>query len=82
VNKAPISWYSKRQNTVESSTFGSEFVAMKTAVEQIQALRLKLRWMGEGTKRFPSYQFCFSGCSDRGRLEFSFCLVNGSIMLS
>jgi hypothetical protein len=50
VNKAPISWYSKWQNTVESSTFGSEFVAMKTAVEQIQALRLKLRWMGEGTK--------------------------------
>jgi len=46
VNKAPISWYSKRQATVESSTFGSEFVAMRTAVEQIQALRLKLRWMG------------------------------------
>ena len=46
LNKAPISWYSKRQNTVESSMFGSEFVAMKTAVEQLQALRLKLRWMG------------------------------------
>jgi len=29
VNKAPIIWYSKRQNTVESSTFGSEFVAMR-----------------------------------------------------
>jgi len=28
VNKAPIVWYSKRQNTVESSTFGSEFVAL------------------------------------------------------
>ena len=26
--------------------FGSEFVAMKIAVEFIQALRLKLRWMG------------------------------------
>jgi hypothetical protein len=46
LNKAPISWCSKRQNTVELSTFGSEFVAMRTAVEQIQALRLKLRWMG------------------------------------
>jgi len=28
LNKAPIVWYSKRQNTVESSTFGSKFVAM------------------------------------------------------
>jgi hypothetical protein len=28
VNRAPIIWYSKRQNTVETSTFGSDFVAM------------------------------------------------------
>ena len=33
VNHAPIVWYSKRQNTVETCTFGSEFIAMKTAVE-------------------------------------------------
>jgi hypothetical protein len=46
LQKAPISWYSKRQNTVESSTFGSEFVAMKTAIEQCEALRYKLRMMG------------------------------------
>ena len=46
INRAPISWYSKRQNTVESSTFGSEFIAMKTAVELLQALRYKLRWFG------------------------------------
>ena len=46
VNKAPITWYSKRQNTVETSTFGSEFVAAKIAVELIQALRYKLRMMG------------------------------------
>lgn len=46
INRAPISWYSKRQNTVESSTFGSEFIAMKTAVEMLQALRYKLRWFG------------------------------------
>jgi hypothetical protein len=46
VNKAPIIWYSKRQNTVETSTFGSEFVAMKIAVEQIEGLRYKLRMMG------------------------------------
>ena len=34
-------WYSKRQNTVESSTFGSEFVAMRIAKDMAIALRYK-----------------------------------------
>ena len=42
-NLAPIIWYSKRQNTVESSTFGSEFVALKIATELNEALLYKLR---------------------------------------
>ena len=46
LNKAPISWYSKKQSTVESSTFGSEFVALRIACEQIIALRYKLRMFG------------------------------------
>ena len=46
VNRARIVWYSKHQNTVETSTFGSEFIAMKTAVEQIEALRYKLHMFG------------------------------------
>ena len=46
LNNAPIIWYSKRQNTVESSTFGSEFVALRIALEQIEALRYKLRMFG------------------------------------
>lgn len=46
LNRAPILWYSKRQNTIESSTFGSEFIAAKTAVEMIEGLRYKLRMMG------------------------------------
>ena len=46
LNNAPISWYSKKQNTVESSTFGSEFVAMRIAIEHIRALRYKLRMFG------------------------------------
>jgi hypothetical protein len=45
-NKAPIIWYSKRQNTVETSTFGSEFVAARIAVELIESLRYKLRMFG------------------------------------
>jgi hypothetical protein len=46
INRAPIIWYSKRQNTVETSTFGSEFVALRIAVELIESLRYKLRMFG------------------------------------
>lgn len=46
LNKAPIIWYSKRQATVESSTFGSEFVALRIASELIISLRYKLRMFG------------------------------------
>ena len=45
-NGAPIVWYSKKQNTVESSTFGSEMLAMRSCLEAIEALRTKLRWFG------------------------------------
>ena len=57
VNRAPIIWYSKRQNTVETSTFGSEFIAMKTAVEKIEALRYKLRMFGVPLEG-PTNIFC------------------------
>jgi hypothetical protein len=46
VNRAPIVWYSKQQNTVETSTFGSEFVAMRIAIDLVEGLRYKLRMMG------------------------------------
>ena len=36
VNSVPIIWWSKRQNTVETSTFGSENVAFRIATEQIE----------------------------------------------
>jgi hypothetical protein len=42
VNSTPIRWYSKRQNTVESSTYLSEFVAMRIATEMLLALRTHL----------------------------------------
>jgi hypothetical protein len=45
-NRAPILWFSKRQNTVETSSFGSEFVAARIAVELIEGLRYKLRMFG------------------------------------
>ena len=46
INRAPIIWYSKAQTTVESSTFSSEFIALKTCTEHISALRYKLRMFG------------------------------------
>ena len=36
VNKTTVDWYSKKQVTVETVTYGSEFVAAKTATEQQQ----------------------------------------------
>ena len=46
VNNTPIIYFSKRQNTVESSTFGSEFVTLWIARDMIVSLRYKLRIFG------------------------------------
>jgi len=46
VTSAPVLWYSKKQNSVETSSFGSEFMALKTGVELLEGLRYKLRMMG------------------------------------
>ena len=46
VQNSPIQWLSRRQNTVETSTFGSEFVALRTARDMIMAMRYKLRMFG------------------------------------
>jgi hypothetical protein len=46
MNGAPIDWFSKKQNTIESSSFGSEFVALKTVMEKLRGLRYKLRMVG------------------------------------
>ena len=46
LNSAPITWFSKKQTSVETSSFGSEFVAMKHGTEYVRGLRYKLRMMG------------------------------------
>ena len=46
VNKAPIIWHSKKQNSIETSSFGSEFMALKTGVELLEGLVYKLQMMG------------------------------------
>ncbi len=46
LNQTPIGWFAKRQGQVETATYGSEFVAARTAVEQIIDLRYTLRMFG------------------------------------
>ena len=46
LNCAPICWKSSKQASIESSTFGSEFIAMKQLCEYLRGLRYKLRMMG------------------------------------
>ena len=46
VNRTPVDWYSKKQDTVETATYGSELVAAKTSTEQIMDIRQTLRYLG------------------------------------
>lgn len=46
VGSTPILWDSKRQNCVQTSTFGAEFTALKRAVEKVVMIRYHLRSMG------------------------------------
>jgi len=46
VNNSLIVQYSKKQNTVESATFGAEMVAMRVARDLTVALRIKLKMFG------------------------------------
>ncbi|KAI2499224.1 Reverse transcriptase (RNA-dependent DNA polymerase) [Fragilaria crotonensis] len=57
VQNSPILWLSRRQNTVETSTFGSEFVASRTARDMIIAMRYKLRMFGVPLEG-PAQVFC------------------------
>ena len=46
VNNTSVIWYSKIQNTVETLSFGSEFIAFRIATELVESLRYKLRGFG------------------------------------
>jgi hypothetical protein len=45
-NLAPIIWLSKQQATIETSSFGSKFVAMKHGIKMLRGLRYKICMMG------------------------------------
>jgi hypothetical protein len=46
INNTPIRWISKRQKTVETSTYGSELVTSRIATELILVVRYMLRSLG------------------------------------
>ena len=56
VNKTPIEWYSKKQATVETATYGSEFVAARLCTEQVIDLRNTLQYLGVPVRE-KSYMF-------------------------
>jgi hypothetical protein len=45
-NKTPIDWYSKLQAAVNDATYGSEYMATKTATQHIMDLRTTARYLG------------------------------------
>ena len=44
INKTPFDWYAKKPATVETATYGSEFVPGKPATEQIMDIRQEVSW--------------------------------------
>lgn len=50
LNKTPVKWYIKRQNTVELSSYGSELVTSRIATDQVVEMRHKLMMIGVSIK--------------------------------
>ena len=56
-NRAPITWFRKRHNSVDTSTFGSEFTTLKQAAEMVKAQWYKSRMFGVPIEG-PTDLFC------------------------
>jgi hypothetical protein len=55
-NHTPLDWFTKKQATVKTATYGSEFVAARTCTEQVMDLRTTFRYLGVPI-RDKSYMF-------------------------
>ena len=68
---APIILFSKKQNTVESSTFGSEFLDMRIARYLIVAIHYKLRSFGVPLDRTSDMMWGNQGLvNNTGRTQY------------
>ena len=56
INKTPFDWRSKKQATVDTAMYGSEYSSARTCVEQILDLRITLRYLGVPIRSI-SYMF-------------------------
>ena len=56
LNQTMIDCYSRKQATVESATFGTEFIAGRTAIQQTKDIRTSLRYLGVPITE-PTYMF-------------------------
>jgi hypothetical protein len=56
LNGTPVEWYTRKQPTVETATYGLEFTAAKSAIQQIAGLRITLQYLGVRFKT-SSYMF-------------------------
>jgi hypothetical protein len=56
-NCAPLVWFSKKHNMIETATFGSELVALRICMESLIAQRYKVRTFGVPIPE-PAYVFC------------------------
>ena len=67
LNKTPIDWFSKKQNTVETATFGAESSAARTAIEQMKSIKMLLLYLGvpihEPSILFGDNKTCVDGLS-------------------
>ena len=73
-NQAPVMWLSNKHNLVETSTFGSEFTALKLTVELVIALRYKLHMFG-GPLEGPIEMFCDEKGSVKGQTHPILCVA-------
>ncbi len=56
VNKMPIDWYSKKQATVETATYGSEFIVAQVCIDQSINLKTTLQYLGVPVRK-KAYMF-------------------------
>ena len=73
LGRTPVFVLSKRQGAIETSTYGAEFCAMRTAVEEVQSIRYMLRCLG------VKVTFASLICGDNSAV-ISNCTVSASLL--
>ena len=46
LNQTPVEWFTRRQPTVKTATYGADFMVARTATKQILEMRTTLRYLG------------------------------------